>query len=63
LSDRLKEIDRRIEELKFEYDNSKGTPTETYTRIVGYFRAVENWNSGKREEYFDRKTFKVKETK
>lgn len=32
-------------------------PTECYTRIVGYFRPVQNWGDGKKEEYFDRKTF------
>jgi len=31
--------------------------TEVYSRIVGYYRPVSNWNKGKREEYFERKTF------
>ncbi len=27
---------------------------ETYSRIVGYFRPVQNWNTGKKEEFKDR---------
>jgi ribonucleoside-triphosphate reductase len=35
----------------------EGTPTECYSRIVGYYRSVRNWNKGKREEYKERKLF------
>ena len=27
---------------------------ETYTRVVGYIRPVEQWNKGKQQEYVDR---------
>jgi anaerobic ribonucleoside-triphosphate reductase len=30
---------------------------EVYSRIVGYFRPVQNWNEGKSKEFADRKTF------
>jgi len=33
--------------------------TEVYSRIVGYFRPVENWNIGKKQEFDDRKEFSV----
>ena len=33
--------------------------TEVYSRIVGYFRPVQNWNIGKRQEFEDRKEFVV----
>ena len=36
-----------------------GQPTEVYSRIVGYFRSVKLWNKGKRQEFEDRKTFKL----
>lgn len=55
----MKEIDREIESLQKRFENVKGTETEVYTRIVGYHRDVRNWNNGKKEEYFDRKTFSV----
>jgi len=31
--------------------------TEVYSRVVGYYRPVQNWNPGKREEYNFRKTY------
>ena len=34
-----------------------GEETEVYTRIVGYYRPVKNWNHGKKSEYNDRKTY------
>lgn len=35
-------------------------PTETYSRVCGYFRPVNQWNRGKLEEFRERKTYKVK---
>lgn len=37
----------------------KVIPTEIYSRIVGYFRPVSNWNEGKREEFKERREFKL----
>lgn len=34
-----------------------GEKTEVYSRVVGYFRPVANWNKGKREEFLQRKTY------
>ncbi len=34
-----------------------GNPTEIYTRIVGYYRSLVNWNRGKAQEYTERETF------
>ncbi|MFP3959626.1 MAG: anaerobic ribonucleoside-triphosphate reductase [Spirochaetaceae bacterium] len=50
-------IDREIAELKERLAGIEGTPTEIYTRIVGYYRSLTNWNRGKREEYRHRRTF------
>ena len=36
-------------------------PCEVYSRIVGYLRPVQNWHQGKRQEFGERKTFKVLE--
>lgn len=33
---------------------------EVYSRIVGYFRPISQWNKGKESEFKDRKEFKVK---
>ena len=37
----------------------KGTPAEVYSRIVGYYRSVRNWNLGKREEYGERRLYRI----
>jgi len=34
-----------------------GLQTEIYSRIVGYFRPINQWNKGKYEEFGERKTF------
>lgn len=36
-----------------------GEKTEIFSRVVGYYRPVQNWNLGKKEEFKDRKTFVV----
>lgn len=35
----------------------KKIPTEIYSRVVGYFRPVNQWNKGKKEEFQQRKEF------
>ena len=55
----IKNIDKQIKTLKDKLETVRGTETEVYTRIVGYYRAVSNWNKGKREEYNHRLPFKV----
>jgi ribonucleoside-triphosphate reductase len=52
-----KAIEARIAELREELGRAEGTPTEVYSRIVGYYRSVRNWNAGKREEYGMRLAF------
>ncbi len=34
---------------------------EVYSRVVGYFRPISNWNEGKQEEFRDRKFFNLKQ--
>jgi ribonucleoside-triphosphate reductase len=52
-----KSIEARLVELKGQLEHVEGTPTEVYSRIVGYYRSVRNWNAGKREEYGQRRVF------
>lgn len=40
--------------------NSK---TEVYSRICGFFRPVQQWNKGKKEEFMDRKVFDLNNSK
>ena len=36
-----------------------GEECEVYSRVVGYYRPVANWNKGKQEEYKHRRSYKV----
>lgn len=40
--------------------SNKKIPVEVYSRVVGYFRPVNQWNKGKQEEFQQRKEFSVK---
>lgn len=40
---------------------SKRTKCQVYSRVVGYYQPVENWNEGKQAEFKDRVEFKIKE--
>ncbi len=37
----------------------KVIPCEIYSRVVGYFRPLQNWNQGKQQEFFERKPVKI----
>ena len=53
----LEVIETELAAAREALSNIKGTPTEVYSRIVGYYRSVRNWNRGKREEYNQRVLF------
>ena len=53
----IEAIDAEIAETKAALKDVHGTQTEVYARIVGYYRAVRNWNKGKRDEFDHRKLF------
>ena len=36
-----------------------GTDTEVWSRVVGFLRPVSNYNAGKRQEYLDRKKYRL----
>ena len=38
-------------------------PCEIYSRTVGYFRPVSQWNRGKQSEFWDRKYLKIGDPK
>lgn len=54
-----REILAEIERLESKLVSVKGSECEVYSRIVGYFRPVKQWNNGKREEYGEREVFEV----
>lgn len=38
---------------------TKKIPVEVYSRVVGYYRPVNQWNRGKQEEFRERKEFRA----
>ena len=55
----LKEIETEIALLQARLPTIVGRPTEVYSRVVGYYRNENNWNTGKRQEFAERVTFDV----
>jgi ribonucleoside-triphosphate reductase len=53
----LEVIESELASAREALSSVKGTPAEVYSRIVGYYRSVRNWNRGKREEYGERVMF------
>lgn len=49
----------QIVSLEKELCAVEGTKCEVHSRIVGYYRAVQNWNPGKSAEYKARKVYTV----
>ena len=37
----------------------RAVPCEIFSRVVGYFRPVQNWNKGKRQEFAERVTLNL----
>lgn len=36
-------------------------PVEVYSRVVGYFRPINQWNKGKQEEFHERKVYQLEQ--
>lgn len=47
------------EQVSSEPQTRRVVPVECYSRVVGYFRPVNQWNKGKQEEFRDRVTYHV----
>lgn len=58
----LSQIEAEIAQVKNELADVHGTQTEVYARIVGYYRAVRNWNKGKADEFKHRKMFTLEDS-
>ena len=57
----LEVIEMELSAAREALANIEGTPAEVYSRIVGYYRSVRNWNRGKREEYGERRLYSMVE--
>jgi ribonucleoside-triphosphate reductase len=57
----LEAVEKDLAAAREALSSVKGTPAEVYSRIVGYYRSVRNWNRGKREEYGERRLYSTNE--
>ncbi|MDR2446919.1 MAG: hypothetical protein LBD58_06460 [Treponema sp.] len=57
----IEEINNDLQKAREDLAAVQGGPAEVYSRIVGYYRSVRNWNKGKKEEYGERKLFEISE--
>jgi anaerobic ribonucleoside-triphosphate reductase len=53
------EINAEIARLERHATNYKGTRSQVYSRVTGYYGEVRKFNKGKRQEFAERKTFEV----
>ncbi|MDR0399317.1 MAG: hypothetical protein LBH51_00050 [Treponema sp.] len=53
----LEEVEKDLARARESLAAAEGTVAEVYSRIVGYYRSVRNWNRGKREEYGERRLY------
>ena len=58
----LEEIEKDLTAAREALSSVEGTPAEVYSRIVGYYRSVRNWNLGKKEEYGERRLYRIHKT-
>lgn len=54
LMENTKEGGKMEEKIKI-----RAVPCEVYSRVVGYFRPVANWNAGKQIEFAERKMIRL----
>jgi len=60
--ERVKKIDEQIDQINRKLNDPhlcEGT-SSTYSRVSGYYRATENWNNGKIQEFQERLEYEFK---
>ena len=48
-----------LQHVSLKNKNFQRTKCERYSRIVGYLRPLQQWNLGKKQEFKERKEFKI----
>ncbi len=49
--------DNKDEKADIKLDDAERQPCEIWTRVMGYFRPMDNFNIGKKQEFAERKYF------
>lgn len=50
-------VDENQPQQKIELKDSERQPCEVWTRVMGYFRPLSEFNQGKKAEFYERKYF------
>jgi hypothetical protein len=56
---RIAQIRAELEGLHERLKTLKGQECEVYSRLVGYYRDIRNWNEGKKAEFAMRVNYKI----
>jgi len=51
-------MEKGFKNMDLKVNKEVRVPVEVYSRVVGYFRPVKQWNAGKKEEFRERLTFR-----
>lgn len=46
-----------MSDISVKVNRKKVMSCEVYSRVVGYYRPIRNWNVGKRQEFAERNTY------
>jgi ribonucleoside-triphosphate reductase len=53
------QLNTQIDQLEQKFTLVVGRECDVYSRVVGYYQPVRNWNKGKSQEFAERVTFKL----
>lgn len=53
----VEDIHKRIAELEYQLEHLVVQECEVYSRVVGYYRPIKQWNAGKIQEWSERLTY------
>jgi hypothetical protein len=59
VSEKVSERSPSVDQAREAPTQEQKVPCEVYSRIVGYVRPVRNWNTGKKQEFAERQTYRV----
>jgi anaerobic ribonucleoside-triphosphate reductase len=54
-------LSETLREVKEEEKVVQAVKAEVYSRVVGYYRPIQDWNEGKREEFRERRYLRTEE--
>ncbi|PKK92231.1 MAG: hypothetical protein CVV64_02125 [Candidatus Wallbacteria bacterium HGW-Wallbacteria-1] len=63
-TDNYEILNRKLLKREYEMENKKEQQnctgaTEVFSRVTGFYRPVQQWNKGKKEEYTERKVYEM----